>query len=196
MQIKKETVQDNLMKSALNSFARQGFQKTTIAAVAKDSGVSTGNVYRYFKTKDSLFQKIFPPALLRKIEDRLRAVTSAATNPTIHAQEIEAMLNESLALRLHLVVLLEKATGSPAEGFRQRILDFLVAQAEAYAKHQGKKRFRPEETWLLRSSYSSFLSLAAQALQQEDAKVLRQRLQVLRAYHLGGLQPLLAEASR
>lgn len=191
MQVKKDTVKTDLLNAALRRFAQQGFQKTSIAQIAKDAGVSTGNFYRYFKTKDALFQEIFSPFLLKQIEDRLRAVTAAITNPKLHAIEVAFMLDESISLRLHLVVLLEKASGSPAQSFRERILNLLVSQAESYAKGLGNRGLGKAEKWLLNSTYSSFLSHAADALLQDDPKSLRSRIQLLRTYHLNGLKPIL-----
>jgi TetR/AcrR family transcriptional repressor of nem operon len=43
-----------LVETAAELAHRQGFNQTTLADIARDSGVALGNVYYYFKTKDAL----------------------------------------------------------------------------------------------------------------------------------------------
>ena len=45
---------ERLVESATRLFHRAGFKDTSIADIAKDSGVPLGNVYYYFKTKDEM----------------------------------------------------------------------------------------------------------------------------------------------
>ena len=45
---------ERLIESAAKLFHQAGFKDTSIADIAKDSGVPLGNVYYYFKTKDDL----------------------------------------------------------------------------------------------------------------------------------------------
>jgi TetR/AcrR family transcriptional regulator, transcriptional repressor for nem operon len=45
---------DRLVEAAREAFHRQGVEGTTLADIAQDADVPTGNVYYYFKTKDEL----------------------------------------------------------------------------------------------------------------------------------------------
>jgi TetR/AcrR family transcriptional regulator, transcriptional repressor for nem operon len=45
---------DRLVAAAVALAYRQGYRKTTLADIARDSGVPLGNVYYYFKTKDDI----------------------------------------------------------------------------------------------------------------------------------------------
>jgi len=45
---------ERLIESAAKLFHQAGFKDTSIADIAKDSGVPLGNVYYYFNTKDDL----------------------------------------------------------------------------------------------------------------------------------------------
>lgn len=48
-----------VLLAALQLFAKQGFDRTTTAEIAKEAGVSEGLIYKYFKSKDSLLEEIF-----------------------------------------------------------------------------------------------------------------------------------------
>ena len=47
-----------IMDAALRCFARKGFHETTLQDVFRESGLSAGAVYRYFKSKNDLIQAI------------------------------------------------------------------------------------------------------------------------------------------
>jgi TetR/AcrR family transcriptional regulator, transcriptional repressor of aconitase len=47
-----------IMDAALRCFARKGFHETTLQDVFRESGLSAGAVYRYFKSKSDLVQAI------------------------------------------------------------------------------------------------------------------------------------------
>jgi AcrR family transcriptional regulator len=47
-----------IMDAAARCFARKGFHETTLQDVFRESGLSAGAVYRYFKSKDDLVQAI------------------------------------------------------------------------------------------------------------------------------------------
>ena len=53
-----EPRRDEVMAAAKNVFARNGFDGTTIADVAKDAGLPFDVVYQHFDSKDALFQAL------------------------------------------------------------------------------------------------------------------------------------------
>ena len=54
----KEEKKLEIMKTALNLFAKKGFYNTTIADIAKEMGMSVGNMYNYFPSKESLAKEL------------------------------------------------------------------------------------------------------------------------------------------
>ncbi len=54
----KEEKKLEIMKTALNLFAKNGFYTTTIADIAKEMGMSVGNMYNYFHSKESLAKEL------------------------------------------------------------------------------------------------------------------------------------------
>ena len=62
-----------IMTAAKKVFARNGFHATTIAHVAKESGLAYGSIYWYFDSKDELFH-----ALMSAEAEALRAHIAAA----------------------------------------------------------------------------------------------------------------------
>lgn len=50
---------NNIYNSALSLFKIHGFDKVTIEMIVKESGVSTGSFYTYFKSKEAIFIEFF-----------------------------------------------------------------------------------------------------------------------------------------
>ena len=55
---KKLLKRESIIQVALQLFASNGFHKTTIPDIAKKLGMSVGNLYNYFSSKDILAQEI------------------------------------------------------------------------------------------------------------------------------------------
>jgi len=78
-QIKKEEVRDAILAAAFKLFREQGYSETSIPAVAREAGISTANVYVYFKSKMELLFTLYEPWLqerLAKIERSLKRIES------------------------------------------------------------------------------------------------------------------------
>ncbi len=58
MQVKKESVYKDIYNSALDEFWKHGYEKTTMRNIADNSGITLGNIYRYFPNKASLFETV------------------------------------------------------------------------------------------------------------------------------------------
>lgn len=55
---RKSDKKEKLLKAARSLIHRQGFQQTSLAHIAEESGVPLGNVYYYFKTKDDIARAV------------------------------------------------------------------------------------------------------------------------------------------
>jgi AcrR family transcriptional regulator len=82
-----------IVDTAVRLFREQGYDRTTMRAIAQAAGLSVGNAYYYFPSKDHLVQEFYrriqdehlsasAPALATKSDfaDRLHAVLSAAVD--------------------------------------------------------------------------------------------------------------------
>ncbi|WP_283582967.1 TetR/AcrR family transcriptional regulator [Limosilactobacillus difficilis] len=53
-----------VLLAAIHLFAKQGFHATTTAAIAKESGMSEGTIYKYFSSKKDLLIALLTPLLI------------------------------------------------------------------------------------------------------------------------------------
>lgn len=69
---KSEQTRALILETALRLFQERGFDRTTMRAIAQEAGVSVGNAYYYFSSKEHLVQGFY---------DRLAAEHAAAVRP-------------------------------------------------------------------------------------------------------------------
>lgn len=57
-QAKSEATRSRALDAALNLFSEQGFRATTIRQIAEHAGLSVGNVYYHFPSKEAIFERL------------------------------------------------------------------------------------------------------------------------------------------
>lgn len=62
-QVLKDDVKENILKAATAKFNEIGYINTKMRDIAVKSNVSVGNIYRYFKDKENLFESIVQPVV-------------------------------------------------------------------------------------------------------------------------------------
>lgn len=67
--VKSEQTRRLLIDTALHLFTVQGYEKTTMRAIALEANVSVGNAYYYFRSKDDLIHELY-----RSLQDEHRSV--------------------------------------------------------------------------------------------------------------------------
>jgi len=70
-----------IIDAALRLFRERGYEETTMRAIATEAGVSVGNAYYYFASKEHLIQAFYDEAYLLH-EDAARPVLLAETDLT------------------------------------------------------------------------------------------------------------------
>lgn len=70
---KSDLTQQKIVDAALELFREQGYDKTTMRAVAKRAGVSVGNAYYYFASKEELVQGYYA-LLLTSFSERVEPI--------------------------------------------------------------------------------------------------------------------------
>ncbi len=85
------------MDAAIESIVEHGFSATTLATVAKASGLSQGTAVFYFKTKESLLVETFRYRLEEYRDAWMDALSSAGSDPV---DRIMALVFASLAPQL------------------------------------------------------------------------------------------------
>lgn len=68
VQRKKEGVRDAILEAAFRLFSEQGYNETSIPAIAREAGISTANIYVYFQSKMTILFQLYSPWLIARLD--------------------------------------------------------------------------------------------------------------------------------
>jgi AcrR family transcriptional regulator len=191
-QFLKEDVATAIRHAALRVFAERGYRASSVADIEREAGVSTGNVYRYFATKEVLFDELVPRSLQARFLARLKGRV-LQTDLAGFADAAEALMQFSLTHRLELAIMLGRAEGTPHEGFAEKVSSLLQEMALA---HFAVERPSAALAFTLREIYAHFVTTMANALlEHEDARALRAAAETYARYHGAGMRALMGDRS-
>jgi len=92
MQVPKPEVRKKILDSAIDEFLVAGYRRASMRNIARQAGITVGNIYAYFSGKDDLFETIISP-VLESINKLVRLETTETGPIDIFAEAItEAFL--------------------------------------------------------------------------------------------------------
>ena len=91
-QVLKESVRNDIVQAAKEEFLKYGYKDASMRRIASKAGMTVGNLYRYFKSKEDINFQIVAPTV-RKINDVVKKVT--ANNLSLEAR----VFNVSFSLK-------------------------------------------------------------------------------------------------
>ncbi len=127
MQVKKDDVQGRIVSVAHEEFVHNGVKRTSMRTIAKLSGVSLGNIYKYFDSKDKLLCAVLAP-LLKALDEYLlfhnnseHLVIDDLSVEQMQTQMMNRLLDLIGRFRTELKLLFCNAEGTSLEGYRERL---------------------------------------------------------------------------
>ena len=187
MQILKEDIQNKIEQKALIIFAEKGYHKTTVSDIAAAAGISVGNVYNYFFTKEKLFLKLMPKVLIKKIKNILK---DKFTNFGISTFGFSrTLISVIIEYKYQVIIMMEKCAGTVYEFEKRELINHLITLFLEYLK----KRFNIQEVskldvLLLQKIYRNLISGIVNILIITDnSDEIDDLLKKLLSYHLSGI---------
>ncbi|WP_421383972.1 TetR/AcrR family transcriptional regulator [Bacillus salacetis] len=164
MSEKKKLKRQGILRAAIKIFSENGFAETTIAAIAKEAGVSFGTVFTYFETKETLYEAaILEP--LEEIKPFFYEVETRFQGTPIEA--IRQMIDFHVDLfseRSEFLRLIQQVLGRPDrfpklfEELDHFVDTFVESITPVIEKGQGQEVFYDESPALIAQSYLSILN--------------------------------------
>jgi AcrR family transcriptional regulator len=177
MQYLKEQVRKNISEESLKEFKQMGYKSTSIRSIAKNSHTSVGNFYKYFKSKDDLYQKLISPVYDR-IMDYINLFNKVEINEKadeIFYELMEKILEIFKESSTEITILLNKSEGSVYENCKKTFTDFITRIVSEKMKYelllQNKKLNNNFIIYLL--SYNLVESISIILREKEDGTEVR-----------------------
>ncbi|MDE3103623.1 MAG: TetR family transcriptional regulator [Acidobacteriota bacterium] len=131
---KQMLVRDAIFQSAIELFARQGFDQTTVEEVAHAAGVSRRTFFRYFTSKDDLLAV----CIVQYGESLLQTITSCAAGmdpmAMVRATVMQTVASSGALPRTRQIVQIAVGSRAARQAYQSRLIDVEDALAAAYAR--------------------------------------------------------------
>lgn len=196
-QVLKEEVRARILDGALEVFARDGFEAATMAGIAKAAGVGAASIYRYFESKEELFDAVITPELTQRFESlldrRVRALARISLRGDAGGDAGDEMMRFWLENRLAVVILLDRAAGTRHARYGERFVDLLMKHTLVELRALAKRMLGAPEQFVLRAIFENTRRLVASVLEHhEDPVELREAIEAFWRYQIAGLRALVA----
>lgn len=132
MQLKKKEVQMAIQETALDLFYQNGYFKTKMSDVAKQMGMSVGNIYTYFKNKEELFETVITYDTVEYLEETIVSLAKACNDYRLKIKTDPIMDTIEKYLRIlvnnyrEVVIILDKSEGMIYEKKRCSIIEKII----------------------------------------------------------------------
>lgn len=143
MQYQKEEVRARILTSALDEFEKCGFEHANMRRIAKGARVSTGNLYRYFKSKDEIFDEIVQSGYMNvsalMVESYRLSEKSRCNNVEFIARRIMgSIMGVYSGYGRQLLIIADKSKGSKHENFLEILSDMLFKRIKEQMPYEMK----------------------------------------------------------
>lgn len=135
MQVLKECIRERIEASAIRLFREHGFEKVSMRRIAKDSHMTVGNIYRYYKNKDHLFESLVMPTFEKikcLVNDEM--VKEFINTPEKNAAFVRSIIDIFLVIHREneeiLDILINSCKGSRIENPAKLISEMLAKRME------------------------------------------------------------------
>ncbi|RED55684.1 TetR/AcrR family transcriptional regulator [Cohnella lupini] len=152
MQVLKDDIRQTILRASRDEFAQYGYRGASVKRIADKVGISVGNLYRYYKGKEALFDSIAAPlvheleGLINAHENRSQDNGSSIFDGVVHA--LTAIVEE---FRIPLLILIDGAIGTRYEDavrkIHQAMANNIASHLSEYNRKQGREEFEEEAAW-------------------------------------------------
>ncbi|MBM3129094.1 MAG: TetR/AcrR family transcriptional regulator [Chloroflexi bacterium] len=133
-----------ILDAATKVFAAKGFERATIADVARAAGVAEGSIYNYFKSKADLLVSIPRQVIQSPVESASAQMNALAANAlpppeqmlTMIARNMIAAIRQNAHVFRILISALPTMTQSTREKYTRQVVLYAVGMMETYFQKQ------------------------------------------------------------
>jgi AcrR family transcriptional regulator len=199
MQILKDNIRLQIENAAVRLFSSTGYAGAGMIEIAREAGISTGNIYRYYRNKQELLYSVVSQdfvqncidLLLEKIKHVKGMTSDEITRSEAFSRGNIELIDFLLCHRLKLLILMKGCPNTRFACFSERIRQTLVdAVAEHFAitSRSSDSQTGRVDKQLLDIIYQNLVNATFVILESPvDEMQCRQALQKLATYHLRGL---------
>lgn len=153
MQVLKDEIKKAIDSAAIHEFYRLGYIDTSIRGVAKRAGISVGNLYHYYKSKDELFYDLLAPVVSEIVsiisENELDEYSGKVSELQFHMEiQIGRITGVILKRRMEISILLYGSKGTKYENVKDIFIKSLFEHIKEHID-LNQIKFPEEMAWIM-----------------------------------------------
>lgn len=199
-QYKKDEIKAKIDFAALIVFSEKGYDGTKIFDVAAKAGISVGNVYRYYKSKEEMFYSILPESFLISVKKLLEEKIAVIKDENLEIpNEIDKLLmfNDDFVLfmvenRERILILFNNSKGTKYENVREDLLDFILKSVKETYSIKCNEFIKEENIDLvLKIIYENAMAMTLNILMaSNNIQEVKDYMKTINSYHMFGITSL------
>jgi AcrR family transcriptional regulator len=205
MQYKKDEIKEKIDAAALAVFTEKGYLGAKISDIGKLAGISVGNIYRYYSSKDEIFYanvgedfiedaKVLLAEKISTNESQYRRSEEHKNNSWLVNEEV---INFMVENRSKAIIVFWKSKGTKYENSKVELVEFILSKVgENIFEEAGIFKAKRSEGHTAGIIYSSLIDMVLSLLEEsKDSEALRRSLQSVNTYHMSGITGFLTETA-
>ena len=202
MATKAEETQRNILETAKRHFLNDGLTGASLRNIVKDAGLTTGAFYKYYPTKEALFDALTDPYLEHIYEiydqvvaefEKLSADDQTKNMASISDEGMEEMLNYVYDHYDNFKLLLKCGDSGKYEDFIHGMVAREIKSSHRYLekmKEEGVEVPAVDDS-LMHMIYTGFFSSIFQIIEHDiDRITAKENIKQLKQFNIGGWERL------
>jgi AcrR family transcriptional regulator len=185
VQIKKQKIKNLIDNSALDVFIEKGYRNTKISDIAIKAGISVGNIYRYYKGKEDIFNSIISEDFVNQFKQYLTQKITAwqHNDETTNAQNRNNLIDFLIENKKSFIMLTKSCKGTKFEYLVEYFVDFLVDTFFSNNNTQKDNYYQ-----MFRMFYKKYIEVISDILCcSENKEEIKELINVSNQYHMFGI---------
>ena len=202
MSTKAEDTQKNILNTARKHFLKDGFSGASLRNIVKDAGLTTGAFYKYYPTKEALFDALTDPYIEhiyqiydRVVEDfeKLSAKEQTSNMSDTSGDGMDQMIDYIYEHYDNFRLLLKCGDSGKFETFIHNMVDREMRSSLEYVKKMKEDGIEIPIVGesLMHMIYTGFFSSIFQIIEHDiDKETAKRNVHKLREFNTGGWERL------
>ena len=202
MSTKAEDTEKNILNTARKHFLKDGFSGASLRNIVKDAGLTTGAFYKYYPTKEALFDALTDPYIEhiyqiydRVVEDfeKLSAKEQTSNMSDTSGDGMDQMIDYIYEHYDNFRLLLKCGDSGKFETFIHNMVDREMRSSLEYVKKMKEDGIEIPIVGesLMHMIYTGFFSSIFQIIEHDiDKEIAKRNVHKLRDFNTGGWERL------
>ncbi len=202
MSTKAEDTEKNILNTARKHFLKDGFSGASLRNIVKDAGLTTGAFYKYYPTKEALFDALTDPYIEhiyqiydRVVEDfeKLSAKEQTSNMSDTSGDGMDQMIDYIYEHYDNFRLLLKCGDSGKFETFIHNMVDREMRSSLEYVKKMKEDGIEIPIVVesLMHMIYTGFFSSIFQIIEHDiDKEIAKRNVHKLREFNTGGWERL------